>query len=69
MKKAVATGKAAGQEAKLRFSEAQVFARKKDFVQARKLLDAAEAAVFEALTKRGSTEADETEEEASGETN
>src|SRR5439155_19583977 len=40
LKKAVASGSEAGKEAKLRFSESQVFARKQDFAQATALLDA-----------------------------
>ena len=49
LKKAVATGSDAGKEAKLRFSEAQVFARKQDFAQATALLDVVEQQIKKAL--------------------
>jgi hypothetical protein len=49
LKKAIASGTPAGNEAKLRFSESQVFARKNDFTQALTLLDAVEVQIKKAL--------------------
>src|SRR5262249_4151727 len=49
LKKAITSGTEAGAEAKLRFSESQLFARKKDFAQATALLDVVEAQIKKAL--------------------
>ncbi len=49
LKKAITTGTAAGNEAKLRFSESQLFSRKKEFEQALTKLDAAEVQIKKAL--------------------
>jgi hypothetical protein len=49
LKQAITSGTAAGNEAKLRFSESQVFSRKRDFAQALALLDVVEAQIKKAL--------------------
>ena len=49
LKKAIVSGTPAGNEAKLRFSESQVFSRKKDFAQAVSLLGIVEDAIKKAL--------------------
>jgi hypothetical protein len=49
LKKAITSGTPAGNEAKLRFSESQLFSRKKDFAKAMPLLDAVEDRIKEAL--------------------
>lgn len=49
LKKAIASGTAAGNEAKLRFGESQIFFRKQDFAKAMPLLDAVEVQIKQAL--------------------
>lgn len=49
LKKAIASRTEAGNEAKIRFSESQLFARKKEFEQALTLLDAVEVQIKKAL--------------------
>src|SRR5205823_4862219 len=49
LKKAITSGTPAGNEAKLRFSESQVFSRKKDFTQALALLNVVEEQIKKAL--------------------
>src|SRR5262245_36760079 len=49
LKKAITSGTDAGTEAKLRFSESQVFSRKMEFKQALALLDVVEAQIKKAL--------------------
>ncbi|HEX3998464.1 MAG TPA: hypothetical protein VHX65_07940 [Pirellulales bacterium] len=49
LKKAIASGTTAGNEAKLRFNESQAFSSNKDFAQALARIDAAEAQIKKAL--------------------
>ncbi len=53
LKRALTTGSPAAQEAKLRFSESQVFSRKQNFQEALRLLDAVEEACQQALSGGG----------------
>src|SRR5262249_52954423 len=49
LKKAITSGTEAGKEARLRFSESQLFSRKQDFAQAMALLDVVEGQIKQAL--------------------